>query len=145
MRQGIEAETVNDRVLYLLRTIESGGGDRNRKKRNEAELTRMKEARREHVIVPVTSVFHLNSLTEIVAHMDLQIAEGLRGDSAGHGVDTTLESKSGPGGSSVDSGVGAERRSVRVAATLTPSARRSWVYPSSNLDCPALGTNDYDR
>ena len=89
MRQGIEAETVNDRVLYLLRTIESGGGDRNRKKRHEAELTRMKEARREHVIVPVTSVFHLNSLTEIVAHMDLQIAKGLRGDSAGHGVDTT--------------------------------------------------------
>ena len=65
MRQGIEAETVNDRVLYLLRTIESGGGDRNRKKRHEAELTRMKEARREHVIVPVTSVFHLNSLIKI--------------------------------------------------------------------------------
>ena len=28
VRQGIEAETVSDCVLDLLRTIESGGGDR---------------------------------------------------------------------------------------------------------------------
>ena len=35
VRQGIEAETVGERVLYLLRTFESGGGDR--KEGNEAE------------------------------------------------------------------------------------------------------------
>ena len=101
MRQGIGAETESVHLLDLLRTIESGGGNRNQKKQNEAELTRMKEARREHVIVPMTSVFHLNSLTKIVAHMDLRIAGGLRGDSAGHGLirrHVALESKNGPGG-----------------------------------------------
>ena len=65
VKQSIEAETVSDRVLYLLRTIESGGGDR-----KERKLTRMKEARREHVIVPVTSVLHLNSLIKVVVYMD---------------------------------------------------------------------------
>ena len=35
VKQGIEAETVNDHVLYLLRTIESGRGDR--KEGKEAE------------------------------------------------------------------------------------------------------------
>ena len=42
------------------------------------KLTRMKEARREHVIVPVTSVVHLNSRIKIVIHMDFWIAEWLR-------------------------------------------------------------------
>ena len=40
----------------------------------------MKEARREHVIVPVTSVLYLNSLIKIVVYMDLRIAERLMGD-----------------------------------------------------------------
>ena len=75
VKQSIEAETVSDRVLYLLRNIESGGGDR-----KERKLTRMKEARREHVIVPVTSVLYLNSLIKIVVYMDLRIAERLMGD-----------------------------------------------------------------
>ena len=40
VKQNIEAETVSDCVLYLLRTIESRGGNR-----KELELTRMKRAR----------------------------------------------------------------------------------------------------
>ena len=73
VRQGIEAETVSGHVLYLLRTTESGGGDR--KRGTKRKLTRIKEARREYVIVPVASVVHLSSLFKIVVHMDFWIAE----------------------------------------------------------------------
>ena len=68
-------------MLYLLRTIESGEGDR--KEGREVETTRRKEARREHVIIPVTSALHLISLKVVVCRMDIRIAELKLGGRAG--------------------------------------------------------------
>ena len=47
------------------------------------ETTRRKEARREHVLVPVTSTLHLISLKVVVCRMDIQIAELKIGGRAG--------------------------------------------------------------
>ena len=47
------------------------------------ETTRRKEARREHVIIPVTSALHLISLKVVVCRMDIRIAELKLGGRAG--------------------------------------------------------------